>query len=103
MITLREVEEAIKELEKGPKNYETCRKLATFCTLRELMFGGGKYSRADGNDKIEVVGLYGESNFLRSVAGCDAPTVWKVMDELMAVLKMVNPRLYDGVMERLMK
>ncbi len=101
MITLREIEKAIEELESAPKNYETCHKLATFLTLRDLMFGGGGISRSA--EKHDSVGVYGDSNFLRTVAKSDADVVWRVMDELMAVLEVVNPRLYDGVMEKLTK
>jgi hypothetical protein len=102
MITLKEIEEAILELEDAPKSYETCRKLATFYTLRELMFGGGKYSRSAENRTRDVIGDYGDSVFLQTIAGRDAAAVWMVMDELMEVLETVNPRLYDGVMDRVL-
>ncbi len=49
----------------------------------------------------ETLGLYGESDFLRAVAGIPAPDAWAVMDELMDTLQVVNPRTYDSVMRKL--
>lgn len=103
MITLREVEEAICEMEAVPDaNFETCRKLAVFYILRDYMGGTlpfSGYSAADGpQEKIE---RHGETEFLEIVAGRDPVGVWSVLDELMSTLQITNPRLYDGVMRRL--
>lgn len=49
----------------------------------------------------ETLGLYGESDFLRAVAGIPASDAWAVMDELMDTLQVVNPRTYDSVMRKL--
>lgn len=103
MITLREVEEAICEMESVPDaNFETCRKLAVFYILRDYMGGTlpfSGYSAADGpQEKIE---RHGETEFLEIVAGRDPVGVWSVLDELMSTLQITNPRLYDGVMRRL--
>ena len=103
MITLREVEEAICEMEAVPDaNFETCRKLAVFYILRDYMGGTlpfSGYSAADGpQEKIE---RHGETEFLEIVAGRDPSGVWSVLDELMSTLQITNPRLYDGVMRRL--
>lgn len=48
-----------------------------------------------------VVGEYGRSDFLQAVAGKDSAAMWAVMDELMDTLKMVNGRVYDGIMRRI--
>lgn len=103
MITLREVEDAICEMEAVPDaNFETCRKLAVFYILRDYMGGTlpfSGYSAADGpREKIE---RHGETEFLEIVAGRDPGGVWSVLDELMSTLQITNPRLYDGVMRRL--
>ena len=103
MITLREVEKAICEMEAVPDaNFETCRKLAVFYILRDYMGGTlpfSGYSAADGpQEKIEH---HGETEFLEIVAGRDPDGVWSVLDGLMSTLQITNPRLYDGVMRRL--
>lgn len=103
MITLREVEDAICEMEAVPDaNFETCRKLAVFYILRDYMGGGLPslgYSAADS--PREKIGNHGDTEFLGIVAGRDPDGVWSVLDELMETLRITNPRLYDGVMRRL--
>lgn len=49
----------------------------------------------------EPVGDYGDSDFLQAIRGQDPAAMWAVMDELMATLQTVNPRLYSGVMRRI--
>lgn len=44
---------------------------------------------------------YGESGFLIAVSGKDQTAAWKVMDELMETLRVVNRRAYDSVMRKL--
>jgi hypothetical protein len=46
-------------------------------------------------------GEYGESEFLRTVAGADEETAWLIMDELMSTLQLVNSRAYDSVMRKI--
>lgn len=103
MITLREVEEAICEMEAVPDaNFETCRKLAVFYILRDYMGGTlpfSGYSASDGPQ--EKIKRHGDTEFLEIVAGRDPVGVWSVLDELMSTLQITNPRLYDGVMRRL--
>lgn len=106
MITLREIDEAIRELEDAPKTYNTAQKLATFYILRDYMSSEGigrGYSGADRSpERSEEIGIHGDSDFLRVVAGRDPAAVWAVLDELMEdTLAVTNPRLYDGVMRRL--
>lgn len=103
MITLREVEDAICEMEAVPDaNFETCRKLAVFYILRDYMGGGPPYSGYSAADSPrEKIGNHGDTEFLEIVAGRDPGGVWSVLDELMETLRITNPRLYDGVMRRL--
>lgn len=56
------------------------------------------YSRQSGET---TVGDYGDSEFLRAVAGRDPAVVWPIMDELMDTLKMVNERVYNCVMRKI--
>lgn len=49
----------------------------------------------------ETVGEYGESDFLQAVKGKDPAAMWGIVDELMDTLKMVNERVYNGVMRKI--
>jgi len=49
----------------------------------------------------ETVGDYGDSEFLQAIKGKNAADMWLVMDELVDTVRMLNPRIYDGVMQRI--
>lgn len=100
-VTRSEIEDAIRETEEGPKNYQTCQKLATYYALLDHMEPRQMYYEAR-EPKIEYeIGNYGNSDFLRMVAGCDPSYVWPIMDELLSTIQVLNPRLYDSVMRKL--
>lgn len=44
---------------------------------------------------------YTARDFCRAIDGRPAADIWPVMDELMSTLRIVQPRLYDGVMRKL--
>lgn len=97
MLTKRELLNAIKELEDSATSYEKCKKLVTFYTLYDYMYGEPKTE-----PKVEqVVGAYGESEFMNVIKGMPCNKVWEVMDELMSTLKVLNPNLYEGVLVKL--
>jgi hypothetical protein len=48
-----------------------------------------------------VIGEHGDSDFLQLIAGRDADHVWAVIDGMMETLKVMEPRLYAGVIRRI--
>lgn len=119
MITEQDLQEAIAECQgvRNP-NATTAIKLAAFLTIKREMFGESEplqnvqqlpaYSYASEPPEpyqqysgANTVGDYGDSDFLQAVKGKDPAAMWAVMDELMDVLKMVNERVYNGVMRRI--
>ena len=48
-----------------------------------------------------IVQFDGESEFAQTINGRDQSEVWPVMDELMSTIKVMNERLYNGVMRKL--
>lgn len=110
MVTRQELDEAIRECEGEPATYAVCQKLAVLYTVRDYLYGGEdrrvSYAAAPAeNTSAEeiLIGDHGNSDFLRSVCGCDADAVWAILDELMETLAVINRRLYDGVMRRIDK
>lgn len=99
MITLQDVEESLAEMENAPPTYDTARKLAVLYTLREFMEG----SRSPKTAAVPevVVDAPGDSEFMKLVNGRDSVAVWRIVDELMGTLAVVEPRIYDGVMRRI--
>ena len=99
MLTRYELESAIAECEGMTPSYQMCEKLATFYTIFDHLFT----EKADRVETAvqEVVGDYGDSDFLRAVRGKRAGDAWALMDELVQAVAITNPRLYNGIMARL--
>jgi hypothetical protein len=107
MVTEKELLDAIRECEKDPITYNSIEKLANLYTVHHHLYGDRGYSHAEPpmptvQSEVEnTIGDYGDTEFLLKVKGMKADTVWKVIDELLEVLKVTNPRLYDGVIRKL--
>lgn len=106
MITEKDLQEAIAECEgeRNP-NANTCMKLAAFYTIRNEMFGTSpspvndipyEYSGYSGS-----VGYDSGTEFSDMIKGKDFNDVIPLMDELMESVKIVLPRLYESVINRL--
>lgn len=52
----------------------------------------------DSGADIEVVGEYGDSDFLQAICGKNPADMWLIMDDLMDTLKSTNMRVYDRIM-----
>lgn len=113
MITEQDLLEAIAECkgERNP-NANTCIKLSAFYTILDHLYRDNdsdneismSYSLASPHstdDTVDVVGDYGESEFLQTIAGMQAVKVYEVLDDLMNTIGVINPRLYDGVIREL--
>lgn len=118
MITREDLEQAICECqaEREP-NANTCMKLAAFLTIREQLFStpspnptldvspetlGYSYA-ATPEATSNTVYIDGDSEFAEAINGMDETSAWRLMDELMSTIKIVVPRLYDGVMRKIKK
>lgn len=103
---LKEIEWAIAELEKEESSFPLYAKLANLYTVRDKMTGGSiqqphiaAYSEA--TPIPEAIGQYGDSDFLRAVAGKNPDRVWLVLDEFMESLSVVNRKAYNNLVRRL--
>lgn len=118
MLDLREIEQEIAELEiaRNHTPSECIFLAALYCiadhkrgntsnydmlAYSQAAFPKPVYSREDEPAISAKVEISGNSEFLRSVAGKDLSSAWEVVDELMDNLKLVNPRVYDGVMRKI--
>lgn len=100
MITLRELDGAIRECENAPTSYQNCEKLATFYTILDHIQEEPQVEEYS-YDPPQGIGDFGDSDFLQAVKGKDENEIWKIMDELMDTVLITNPRLYQGVMRKL--
>lgn len=113
MITERELLDAIRECEAAPVSYSTCEKLSCFYTLYDHLFGEKPepvaYSYApiaySGSEEPieEKKRIYsnGGSDFLIAIDGKDMDAVLKVVDDLLDTIRVLNPRVYNGMLKKL--
>lgn len=107
MITEHDLQEAIAECEgqRNP-NANTCIKLAAFYTIRQFMFGTPEtysYSARPESEERPVDDEYeSDTEFFSAIKGWSKSQVLELMDEVMTTLRVINPRLYDGVMRKLL-
>lgn len=102
MITKKELQSAIDEYKKAPATFANCEKLATYCILYDHLYS----EKTDERPKVEkikevVIETDGSSEFLQMIQGDDPKRIWAIMDELMTTIKVINPRLYDGVINKI--
>ena len=109
MITEQDLREAIAECEgeRNP-NANTCIKLAAFYTIRDHLFPTNSVSSTEWSPpsysyaEPPKVSYSSESEFGKLIDGMELDSILPVMDELMDTLRVMMPRLYDGVMHKLM-
>lgn len=105
MLDLNEVERAIAELESGDTKFSVCAKLADLYAVRDHMREDRAYelgySMAPAPQIAETLDVYGNSDFLKAVSGKEAASAWAIIDDLMDTLRVVNPKVYDGVMRKI--
>ena len=114
MITEQDLQEAIAECEgqRNP-NANTCLKLAAFYTIRNEMFsnankstesqdfGSEIFTGHSGYSNSEIIEYDSGTEFSKEVSGKDFYDIIPLMDELMEILRISNPRLYNGFMRKL--
>lgn len=109
MLERREVEERIAEIKNKRDQTETeCVKLAAFLIIRDDLDKSAVGSYGDAapfyrpNDPVEsVIGEHGGTEFFQLIAGKPASDVWKIIGETMETLKLMEPRLYAGVLRKI--
>lgn len=111
MITEQDLQSAIAECigERNP-NANTCIKLAAYYTIMDNLYPKEedvlpqRYSFAAMPElprHVEEVSYQSDTEFSEVIRGKNTDDVLAVMDELMTTLKVVIPRLYDGVLGKL--
>ena len=107
MITKQELDSAIAECQgKRDPDAKTCMMLAAFYTIRNEMYGDAEkseqpsYSYAPAPDRNPIE-YDSDTEFARVIARRDLNDVLPVMDELMETLSIIQPRLYNAVLDKL--
>lgn len=105
MITEKDLQQAITECQgvRNP-NASTCAKLASYYTIMDhIKEPSGdpipKYSYDPG--PADTIRRLGDTEFLETIQDKRTDSVLLAMDELMDTLKIISPRLYNGMMRKL--
>lgn len=109
MLDIKEIDYWISRYKQEANELNDCVVLSALYSIRDRLVNEqgpqshpqiAAYSEAAA-PAGEPLGQFGESEFLRAIAGKDTLDVWAVMDEHMNTLRVVNPRVYAGVMRKL--
>ena len=109
MITEKDLQEAIAEC-KGQRNPNstTCIKLAAYYIIKNELFPSEDkeipvklgYSYAS-DQKQNAINYDSGTEFSNEIFGKDQEFIFKIMDELMDTIKIINPGLYNAVMRKI--
>lgn len=121
MLDAAEIRKEIARLEYEESDYKNYAKLADLYVIRKQMQENehgnrSTYLHAYSGDHApdvqtaatqaedpQTVGSYGDSDFLRAVAGRYPSRVWPIIDELMDTLAIVNAKVYNSVMQKIQR
>lgn len=94
MTDLDIIEAEIDRLEAKDTSYYTCSRLATLYTVRDHL-------RPQAKEDSTVIPNVGGSDFLKAASGKSCIDVLEVIDEHLETIRMLYPKTYDGVIERI--
>lgn len=101
MFSKSELLDAIDELEMSPSTYQNAEKLATFYLLYEHLYTTREpVSRVEQIEEV-IISDHGDTDFLRLIAGRKSEDVWKIIDELIEAVLVLQPKLYNAVIDKL--
>lgn len=98
MITREDLLREIKQCQRDPVTVPSIEKLACMYIVYDHLYGDTK---TEETSYERIVDIGGETDFARRVNGRKSADVWKVIDELMEVLRVTNERLYDQVLRKI--
>lgn len=101
MVTEKELLSAIWECEQDPITPSKFEKLAHLYIVHDYLYGDKVYSYSNVKEPETQIKVSGESEFLKAVNGISIEKSWAVIDELMETIKVINPKLYNGVLRKL--
>ena len=106
MLDALEIRKEIARLEYEESSYPNYAKLAMLYTIRAEMNKENEPQNAAPRAVMQPIpaysgAAYGNSEFLRTVSDKEQLGAWRVMDELMESLSVMQPKTYAAVMNKL--
>lgn len=97
MISIEQLNGEISILEDETPTHATMEKLANLYIVRDHM----QIGKTKPDQQEELYTVYGDTEFLKLIAGKNLRNVILKMDELMTTLYVLNPKLYQNVMDEI--
>ena len=103
MFSKKELLNAIDELEHAPATYQNAEKLAVFYLLYDhLYIEKEPVSRIESVKEVKI-NRYEGSEFYEAISDKEAAQVWPVINELMATIQLLQPKLYQATIAKIIK
>lgn len=94
MINIDVIEKEIRELEaRGDTTYSQCERLAWLYVVRDHLLSS--------SSSEPITSHMRGSEFLEVCSGVNYPDLIRILDEHMSALKVVQPREYQSVMDKI--
>lgn len=95
MISLETIEREIGEIEATrDTTYKTCERLAWLYIVRDHL----RPTQTPSDHRTQTIS---GSEFLELSSGVSYPALMGILDEHMSALSVVNPRLYESLMDKI--
>ena len=114
MITEKEISQAIEECMCEPVTGNKRAVLADLIIIQDYLFGEPTRAQefpqptpmqsysAPPMEQVETyIEINGDSEFLKAVDGRKADKVWVLMDELVEAVKILHPRMYTTLIDKI--
>lgn len=101
MISEKELRKAIIEYEETVNSFQGCEKLSALYTIYDHLYGRPIEYANIHTETESIIEVSGDNEFLQAVNGKEAGKMWEIMSELMESVKLIQPRLYDAVMQKI--
>lgn len=101
MITEKELLGAIDDCQREPITSSKRGTLADLFIIYDHLFGQPYNYYSYSNEVGNTIEIKGDTEFLATVNGKDMQKVLMVFDELMETIKVLHPRIYDTVLEKI--
>ena len=96
MIDLETIEREISELEARQPSYKACERLSWLYIVRDHLYAKIYPQEGQAGLKSSLSG----SDFLDAANGKPYEDVMKVVDEHLETIKLLYPKTYDGLVQR---
>ena len=101
MFSESELSKAITELEKAPSTFQDVEKLAVFYAIYDHLY---KKQEPEIEPMKEVtINRYNGSEFYRAISCKKARDVWRIMNDVMTMIRATQPQIYKAIIQRLNK